>query len=116
MQDTKSAWTMKERGMKNEEPATQCEKESAALCDVYSGSDLFRHFPIYSAVFVSYHIGGKVSAGKRHFGKQMGRSAILWAVYKFHIFLETDQEYAGNQLPAADNRICSTHYSGAPVE
>ena len=85
MQDTKSAWTMKERGMKNEEPATQCEKESAALCDVYSGSDLFRHFPIYSAVFVSYHIGGKVSAGKRYFGKQMGRSAILWAVYKFLI-------------------------------
>lgn len=28
MQDTKSAWTMKERGMKNEEPATQCEKET----------------------------------------------------------------------------------------
>ena len=41
---------MKERGMKNEEPATQCEKESAALCDVYSSPDLFRHFPIYSAV------------------------------------------------------------------
>ena len=69
MQDTKSAWTMKERGMKNEEPATQCEKESAALCDVYSDPDLFRHFPIYSAVFVSYHIGGKVSSGKRYFGK-----------------------------------------------